>query len=138
MSNRSLIEINHDYAHEIEKNADTFMAALNAYLRGGRCDIVQNGMRFVFAGVRVFGMRHHSDGFDLRWGGVTARESATGEEQRRRDELEIAAKKIAKMVYAVNAGLPRDQILKRAREFIAILIDDQAHSASDMPSEKGQ
>jgi len=66
MSNRSLFEFNHDYSHRIETSPEEFVAALQAYLRAGDRDTAEVLERF---GVRLFGMRHHSEVFDVRWGG---------------------------------------------------------------------
>lgn len=72
MSNRSLIEINHDYVGTIDKAREgEFERALLRYLRSADTDSAANLERF---GVRVFGMRHHSDGFNIEWGGTKATE----------------------------------------------------------------
>jgi len=71
MSNRSLIEINHDHTHEIEKDPEKFVANLLHYLRAGALDrrLGHDELsREVFRGVRVVGMRHHS--YSIRWGAV--------------------------------------------------------------------
>lgn len=62
MSNRTLIEINHDYAGKL---GDQFLAALGRYVRSGSISDAAELKQF---GVRVFGMRHHSDGFNIKWG----------------------------------------------------------------------
>ena len=41
---------------------------LQDYLRSGSKEDAQKLERY---GIRVFGMRHHSDGFTIEWGGVT-------------------------------------------------------------------
>lgn len=74
MSNRSLLEFNHDYAHDIEKDPEGFVEALLLYLRTGVTENVAYGRQEVFRGVRVFGMRHHSDGFAIQWGAHIATE----------------------------------------------------------------
>lgn len=66
MSNRSLIEFNHDFSHAIKRDPAGFAADLGAYLSSASprtASILED--RY---GLRVFGMRHHSDGFDIRWG----------------------------------------------------------------------
>lgn len=63
MSNRTLIEINHDYARELRTPA--FLDALALYINSADRESREQLEQF---GVRVFGMRHHSDGFEIRWG----------------------------------------------------------------------
>lgn len=63
MSNRTLIELNHDLWDKMEGPA--FTNALQAYLRSANKDNAEDLERF---GVRVFGTRHHSEGFVVRWG----------------------------------------------------------------------
>lgn len=63
MSNRSLIEINHDHARDL--NTPAFLDALALYVRSGDKESADRLRRF---GARVFGMRHHSDSFEIRWG----------------------------------------------------------------------
>jgi hypothetical protein len=58
MSNRSLIEINHDFAGEI--GSDTFRAALRRYLNSADRETAEALEPF---GVRVIGLRHHSNKF---------------------------------------------------------------------------
>lgn len=65
MSNRTLIEINHDYAGDIDDNHVHFVARLLSYLRGGGEHNKEELERY---GVRVFGTRHHSEGFNVHWG----------------------------------------------------------------------
>lgn len=77
MSNRSLFEINHDRWHVIDKaGAGEFERALLRYLGSAS---KENALALEPYGIRVFGMRHHSNGFFIQWGGHIARESATGE-----------------------------------------------------------
>lgn len=70
MSNRSLFEFNHDYVEEIRKNPAGFVADLEAYLNSGspRTAAVLKDRYHI----NHFGMRHHSDGFDIQWGGSKA------------------------------------------------------------------
>lgn len=63
MGNRSLIEINHDYADMIAKHPGQFLEAVLEHLRGGGTDA-----RELFQGVRMLGMRHHTDGYTIKWG----------------------------------------------------------------------
>lgn len=74
MSNRSLFEINHDFAAVIETGGHgvDFREALVRYLRSANEPQAEDLKRF---GIRVFGMRHHTDGFEIRWG---ANEAAEG------------------------------------------------------------
>ena len=66
MSNRSLIEINHDYAAVIGLNDPVdFKEALIRYLRSANQPHADDLKRF---GVRVIGMRHHSDPYRIKWG----------------------------------------------------------------------
>lgn len=60
MSNRSLIEINHDYWHVLDSHPLDFLAALQRYLSSADNDNAEALRRF---GVKVVGMRHHSDKF---------------------------------------------------------------------------
>ena len=76
MSNRSLIEINHDKSHEIERHPNSFTEALGRYLRSANPD---NAAALERYGVRVFGMRHHSDGFNIEWGFTKASEPRSPE-----------------------------------------------------------
>jgi hypothetical protein len=69
LSNRTLIEINHDFAEYID--SVRFRDALWRYLRSADRESAEDLERF---GVRVFGMRHHSDAYDINWGGVMASE----------------------------------------------------------------
>ena len=57
MSNRSLIEINHDFAGDLGWD---FLMALACYLRSADR---QNAEKLRFWGVTVVGMRHHSEKF---------------------------------------------------------------------------
>lgn len=63
MSNRTLIEINHDYGRQL--NTPDFWDALANYIRSAGPEERKELARF---GVRVFGMRHHSEGFKVQWG----------------------------------------------------------------------
>lgn len=71
MSNRTLIEINHDFTHVIERHPEEFDCDIIRYL----CNADQsNAERLLKYGIRVFGMRHHSDAFEINWGGIKASE----------------------------------------------------------------
>lgn len=63
MSIRSLLEINHDYAHQIEANPQRFMKALRNYLGSTDQRSVDEMERF---GIVVFGSRHHADPFSAQ------------------------------------------------------------------------
>ncbi len=59
MSNRTIMEFNHDKAHEIEERSEEFLEALGAVMRGWdkqAIEILQQ--RF---GVTVGRSRHHSE-----------------------------------------------------------------------------
>jgi hypothetical protein len=69
MSNRTLIEINHDLCHRLD---DNFVPTLNRYLRSASRETAE---ALGLHGVRVISMRHHSgkfiidgtpDGFPVR------------------------------------------------------------------------
>lgn len=62
MSNRTLIEINHDFGFKIEDAPARFVEALGAYLASASRENAQELERY---GVRVIGMRHHSENFIL-------------------------------------------------------------------------
>lgn len=75
MSNRTLIEINHDTAaFNINGDGDAFIGALTSYLASGS---PENAERLKRYGIRVFGMRHHSEAFRITWGCHKADESET-------------------------------------------------------------
>jgi hypothetical protein len=59
MSNRSLIELNHDFTSEVGVE---FLKALRTYLKSGSRESAEALEPF---GVRVLGMRHHSENFIL-------------------------------------------------------------------------
>jgi hypothetical protein len=72
VSNRTLIEINHDYGFRIEDQPQRFVEDLGAYLAGASRANADELERW---GVRVLSMRHHSgdyiidgtpDGFPVR------------------------------------------------------------------------
>lgn len=65
MSNRSLIELNHDYAHRIVANSEEFLALLQEYLASGA---VHEPYKLERLGVRVIGMKHHSEPHNIAWG----------------------------------------------------------------------
>jgi len=71
MSNRTLIEINHDCGDSIEKNPEDFVKHLLSYLSGG-CERSEEELHYY--GIRVIGMKHHSEGHDITWGGVQEQE----------------------------------------------------------------
>lgn len=66
MSNRTLIEINHDYCYQIEQGGALFLSLLRQYLRSGDKQRMNEHLeRF---GVRVITMRHHSEPFYIEEG----------------------------------------------------------------------
>lgn len=67
MSNRTLIEFNHDYAGQIMADEEGFMLALGRYLNSAD-KIGEQGLERY--GVRVIGMRHHSEPVNVRWPGT--------------------------------------------------------------------
>lgn len=71
MSNRTLIEINHDLTGKIDRYPSIFVEALVRYLNSAGPDTANDLREF---GIRVFGMRHHSDAFSIDWGGIKASE----------------------------------------------------------------
>jgi len=76
MSNRSLIEINHDFSHVIERDPYSFASALCRYLGSASPANAEALERY---GVRIFGMRHHSDSFNIEWGFTKASELGSSE-----------------------------------------------------------
>lgn len=72
MSQRTLLELNHDQAHRIASDPGPFLSALDALTRGG----YDEGTLLVLGsyGVRWRGQRHHSEGFDITWGCHKVRE----------------------------------------------------------------
>lgn len=67
MSNRSLLEINQDRWPAIHNDPQGFADAISGYLNSASPEHVLALERF---GIRVFGMRHHSNGFTINWGGA--------------------------------------------------------------------
>lgn len=61
MSNRTLMEFNHDYAFEIEKNPKTFASLLGTYLSHGPSTDASIVDSLHHYGVTVGPMRHHAD-----------------------------------------------------------------------------
>lgn len=59
MSNRTLIEINHDFSHRLD---DDFPPALQRYLASANRETADALTRY---GAHVIGMRHHSGRFVL-------------------------------------------------------------------------
>lgn len=69
MSNRTLIEINHDHWSHIKDRPQQFADAVCRYLGSGSVSYAEE---LEYYGIRVFGMRHHTDAFDITWGFVKA------------------------------------------------------------------
>jgi len=67
MSNRTLIEINHDYSHRIGDAPSKFATDLAYFLATGSDKDAEDLEQY---GIRVIGMKHHSDGHTIKWGGV--------------------------------------------------------------------
>lgn len=63
MSNRTLVEINHDLAHRFKDPA--FLEALDRYTKSASPENAAELKKF---GITVHGMRHHSESFNIRWG----------------------------------------------------------------------
>lgn len=74
MSNRTLAEFNHDLAHRIDDSPSVFMSALLGFL--GHAS-PENAAKLEPFGIRVFGTRHHSEGFRVEFGGQVVTESAS-------------------------------------------------------------
>lgn len=72
MSNRTLIELNHDFTHYVEGEPEAFARALAAYARSASKENAEKLERW---GVKVFGMRHHSEGYRITWGYTKASQS---------------------------------------------------------------
>jgi hypothetical protein len=60
MSNRSLLEFNHDYAHDIADDPEGFVRALGRYLA---CADMETSSALERYGVRRVSIRHHSEKF---------------------------------------------------------------------------
>lgn len=58
MSNRTILEINHDYTHVIKADPEAFVAAILEGLRAGYPQAWEDAKRF---GVTRYVMAHHSD-----------------------------------------------------------------------------
>jgi len=71
MSQRSLLEINHDLAAKIRAQPIAFAEALHRYLSSGGAADARALERF---GLRLFGRRHHTEPFAIAWGAHIARE----------------------------------------------------------------
>jgi hypothetical protein len=67
MSNRSLFEINHDLSHRIRARPMDFACDMAAYLASGS---PRTAAVLAQYGIRVIGMRHHSEPFHINWGAV--------------------------------------------------------------------
>ena len=67
MSIRTLVEINHDKIFMIEQRPDDFADDLLRYLSSGSKEAGEQLEKY---GVRVIGLRHHSDIYEIEWGAV--------------------------------------------------------------------
>lgn len=56
MSNRTLIEFNHDYTYDIEKHQEQFIRGLIDYLRSGDKSVLPSGFGLTWKNIR-----HHAD-----------------------------------------------------------------------------
>jgi hypothetical protein len=59
MSNRTLVEFNHDYSKEIRENVAEIMADLDGYLRALGAE--RFNAKWAHHGVRIKHTRHHSE-----------------------------------------------------------------------------
>lgn len=57
MSNRTLIEINHDMVHDLDRQ---FLVSLRGFLTGGSSRCAEDLERY---GVKIIATRHHSEAF---------------------------------------------------------------------------
>lgn len=71
MSNRTLIEINHDYVQDISNNRDAIVGFLLNYLTSGDARDFDN---LAYYGIRIVGMKHHSDPHSIKWGSIEDKE----------------------------------------------------------------
>ena len=60
MSNRTLLEFNHDYVGDIERDPDRFVQQILQILRSGKNQQIN--------GVTYHGQRHHTEGYNIQWG----------------------------------------------------------------------
>lgn len=74
MSNRTLIEINHDFAHRVKESPEEFSQKLYRYLASASAENAADLRQF---GIVRIGMRHHSEGFDIKYGCYKAAETET-------------------------------------------------------------
>ncbi len=73
MSNRSLMEINHDKSYRVEDSPTAFAESFMAYVNSGD---IRTAIALEYFGVRVIGMKHHSDGHSIEWGGIIDKEDS--------------------------------------------------------------
>lgn len=76
MSQRTLIEINHDFLWAIAHQSDDFGVILTRLLKGCGRDGDKEELETKF-GLRIFGRRHHGDAFDINFGGTSIHEPYT-------------------------------------------------------------
>ena len=74
MSNRTLIEINHDFAGQVKDHPQEFADVLYRYLASASAE---NAVELHRYGIRRIGIRHHSEAFDIKFGYFQASEKAT-------------------------------------------------------------
>lgn len=66
MGNRSLLEINHDFSQRVKDNPAAFVEAMMMFLGSNS---PRNSIALDYFGIRVFGTRHHTDFYEIHWGG---------------------------------------------------------------------
>lgn len=64
MSTRTIIEINHDYLHDLD-NPETLQKLLQALRSGDISRYIESTMHIV-PGIRVLAMRHHTETITLK------------------------------------------------------------------------
>src|SRR5262245_4811950 len=110
MSNRSLFEINHDYWHEIEARPEEFVKVLLYYLGNGDRKILER----IPGRLRCFGMRHHSEGFKIRWGAHCAEELP----ERSSASFDAALEFVKNATQALGQQLDDEQLHTVARKVV--------------------
>ena len=63
MSIRTIIEINHDYWHELQNNPE---AMLKIFQSISNYPPAENDYRHYISGIRILGQRHHSETLELK------------------------------------------------------------------------
>lgn len=60
MSHRTIVEINHDYLHDLQVHPDELMRFVDALKQG-----IHNARKIAPSGIRILGERHHSETLKL-------------------------------------------------------------------------